>query len=113
MVFRHRFVFYEREVDYEDKSNPYCSTDSSIWAESASADVKPARCEMCHNGSVAAKLDSLTSQQISDKLTGYKSGKIDGNIMPSQASKLSEEDIKGYALHFGKPLPESKASKKK
>jgi cytochrome c553 len=58
-------------------------------------------CTMCHNGTMAAKLDTLTPAEIVKKTKEFKAGK--GNAMMVSAVKdLSDKDIEAAAKEFGK-----------
>ena len=60
-----------------------------------------ANCNMCHNGGMAKKLDTLTPAQIEAKLKEYKAGK--GNpMMVNVAKAMSDKDIANAAKEYGK-----------
>jgi len=58
-------------------------------------------CGMCHNGGMAAKLDTMTPTEIVKKTKEFKAGK--GNSMMVNAVKnMSDADIEAAAKEFGK-----------
>jgi cytochrome c553 len=58
-------------------------------------------CAMCHNGSMATKLDKLTPAQIVQKMKEFKAGK--GNqTMVGIAQGMSEKEIEEAAKKYGK-----------
>lgn len=75
----------------------------TAWAGVAMAtETDPAKCLVCHNGKMAVKLDTITSERIAERLVGYKSGKLTGTLMAVQAKALSDSDIKALSIHLGK-----------
>ena len=60
-----------------------------------------ANCNMCHNGGMAKKLNTLTPAQIEAKMKEFKAGK--GNpMMVNVAKAMSDKDIAATAKKFGK-----------
>ncbi|NPA12340.1 MAG: cytochrome C [Epsilonproteobacteria bacterium] len=58
-------------------------------------------CAMCHNGSMAAKLDTLKPADIVKKMKEFKAGK--GNpMMVNIAKAMSDKDIQDSAKKYGK-----------
>ena len=58
-------------------------------------------CAMCHNGGMAAKLDTMTPAQIVKKMKEYKAGK--GNpMMVNVAKGMSDKEIEEAAKKYGK-----------
>ena len=58
-------------------------------------------CIFCHNGGMANKLDTLTPQEIIEKMKEYKAGK--GNPMMIDIAKgMSYEEIEKVANEYGK-----------
>ncbi len=58
-------------------------------------------CAMCHNGSMAIKLNKLTPAQIEAKMKEFKAGK--GNpMMVNIAKGMSEKEIMEAAKKYGK-----------
>jgi len=58
-------------------------------------------CAMCHNGGMAAKLDTLTPAEIEAKMKEFKAGQ--GNpMMVNIAKGMSDADIKAVAKQYGK-----------
>lgn len=58
-------------------------------------------CAMCHNGGMAAKLDTMAPAQIIKKMKEFKAGK--GNpMMVNIAKGMSEKEIEESAKKYGK-----------
>ncbi len=58
-------------------------------------------CAMCHNGSMAKKLDTLTPAKIEAKMKDFKAGK--GNpMMVNVAKAMSDKEIADAAKKYGK-----------
>ena len=58
-------------------------------------------CATCHNGGMANKLDTLTPQEIIEKMKEYKAGK--GNpMMVNIAKGMSDKEIEETAEKYGK-----------
>ncbi|EDM23994.1 cytochrome C [Caminibacter mediatlanticus TB-2] len=58
-------------------------------------------CAMCHNGSMAIKLDKLTPQEIIAKLKEFKAGK-GSPMMVNIAKGMSDKEIEEAAKKYGK-----------
>ena len=58
-------------------------------------------CAMCHNGGMAAKLDTMTPAEIVKKMKEFKAGK--GNpMMVNIAKGMSDKEIEEAAKKYGK-----------
>lgn len=72
------------------------------WSQATlAAEADPKQCAMCHAGKMAPVIN-LTSQQITEKLNGFKSGNVAGKMMPKIAKNLTDDDIKRLSVYFGK-----------
>ena len=67
----------------------------------AAASFAMPNCAMCHNGGMAAKLDTLSADEIIAKMKEYKAGK--GNpMMVNIAKGMSDKEIEEAAKKYGK-----------
>ncbi len=83
-----------------------------LLSVTASAEFNEAGCKGCHGANFekaamgkAKVITEMTAEEIKTALTGYKDGSYGGpmkGIMKSQASKMSEDDIKAFAEKHGK-----------
>lgn len=71
-----------------------CAADSPSResANTATPNVNPKSCTVCHNGNHAVDLSKFTPLQIEQKLNAFVSGKQDGYVMPKISRQMSEED---------------------
>ena len=58
-------------------------------------------CAMCHNGGMAAKLDTMTPAEIAKKTKEFKKG-IGNSMMVNAVNNMSDAEIEAAAKEFGK-----------
>jgi cytochrome c553 len=81
-----------------------------VAAVAAVAAFGMTNCATCHNGSMAAKLDTLTPAQIVAKMKEFKAGK--GNAtMVSIAKSMTDKEIEEAAKKYGKKAGKAEAKK--